>query len=81
MSWHPLRDLPEKARKELDAVLADPARRAGRLFTDPLPNRPEAACGTRGGYERHRRLKEPTCDACKAVERERWRQKARRGRP
>jgi hypothetical protein len=75
MSWHPLRDLPEKARKNLETVLADPARAAGRLFTDQQPKRAEAACGTRAGYERHRRLKEPTCGACKAAERERWRQR------
>jgi hypothetical protein len=28
-----------------------------------------AKCGTRGGLHRHRRLKEPACDACREAER------------
>ena len=33
-------------------------------------SRPIAQCGTRGGYNRHLRLKEPTCEPCKAASRE-----------
>jgi len=32
-------------------------------------NRPVASCGTRGGYNRHLKLKEPTCEPCKVAQR------------
>lgn len=31
-------------------------------------NRPEAACGTRAGYNRHLKMGEPTCAECKAAQ-------------
>ena len=33
-----------------------------------LANRRQASCGTRGGYNRHLRLKEPTCNDCRAAQ-------------
>lgn len=40
-------------------------------------NRPTPACGTTGGYDRHWRLKEPTCASCKEAHRMRSLQWAR----
>ena len=48
--------------------------KAGRIAA-----RKVADCGTRAGYNRHLKLKEPTCAECKAVQNEavqRW-QKAK----
>lgn len=39
------------------------------------------ACGTRGGYERHRRLGEESCDPCKAAAAEYRRSKRAQGGP
>jgi hypothetical protein len=64
-----LYDLPEDAKQRLGEVLADPRRRAERVQI-PGGHMPPAECGTRGGYEKHRRAGEPTCEDCKAAERE-----------
>lgn len=44
-------------------------RRKNGLTSPAVPYKPQverrAVCGTRGGYNRHRRLGEPPCPACK----------------
>lgn len=64
-----LRDLSPVERLALAEVLAERSPRK-------TPKR-KAACGTRSGYEHHRRLGEIACGACKDAERnrsaKRWR--------
>jgi hypothetical protein len=54
----------------LDEVLAERRRVGRRDEGGGGGKRPKPDCGTRGGYERHRRLKEETCPACRVAERE-----------
>lgn len=51
-----LTGLTADAQARLDEVLADRSR--------PQPPARVARCGTRGGYQRHRRLGERACGAC-----------------
>lgn len=39
-----------------------------RVRNSPLANRKVAECGTRAGYNRHLKLKEPTCAECKQAQ-------------
>jgi hypothetical protein len=43
-------------------------RRQGRVPRADYDQAHQAECGTRGGYNRHRRIRETPCDACRAAE-------------
>lgn len=52
----------EKAEKGYKVV------KAPRTKTYTSTNRKVAECGTRAGYNKHRRLGEPTCTECRAAQ-------------
>ena len=58
--------------------LACEKKERGEATEIRIINRPVAACGTRAGYNRHLKLKEPTCPECKAAQLEavvQWKRK------
>jgi hypothetical protein len=50
-----------EARK---ALRLPPADALGRLYAEAVPTGP-VVCGTRGGYQKHRRNGEKACDPCR----------------